>query len=54
MMAVVDFLFPVDFVESRIRILVINSGMAQLIPQSAKENQLELNGHVLDHVVLNV
>ena len=44
MMAVVDFLLPVDFVESMTRILVINSDMAQLILQSARENQLELNG----------
>ena len=45
MMAMVDFLIPVDFLEARTTILVINSDMAQLILQSAKENQLELNDY---------
>lgn len=54
MIVVVDFLFPVDFLETRTMILVINSDMAQLILQSAKENQLELNGYVQTCYTLSV
>ena len=43
MIVVADFLFPVDFWETRTVILVINSDMAQLILQSGKENQLVIN-----------
>lgn len=42
-MVVADFLFPVDFLESRTVILVTNSDKVQLILQSAKENQQELH-----------
>ena len=45
-MVKVDFLNPVDFLETRTMILVINSYMAQLLLQSAKGNQLELNDYV--------
>ena len=51
-MAVADFLFPVDFLESRTMILVTNSDKVQLILQSAKENQQELNEYAPAHYMV--